>query len=117
MGAAHPAASPLGMPPANAPRGEVGIRIDGTARRMRLTLGTLAELEAELKSPSLVALAERFEDGHVSANDLLALIAAGLRGAGETVTAEELARADIDGGAVGALEAGLRLMAAAFRAE
>ncbi len=103
--------------PANPARGEISLTIDGMARRLRLTLGTLAELEAALAEPSLVALAERFERGEVSARDLLALLAAGLRGAGEPVTAEDLAAAEIEGGAVGAMEAGMRLLAAAFRAD
>ncbi|MGF1445577.1 MAG: gene transfer agent family protein [Pikeienuella sp.] len=103
--------------PANAARGEVALTIDGVPRRMRLTLGALAELEGALQTPSLIALAERFENGSVAATDLIALLSAGLRGAGEAVSTEELARAEIAGGAVGALEAGLALLAAAFRAD
>lgn len=103
--------------PANAARGEISLRIDGVDRRLRLTLGALAELEGALAEPSLVALAERFERGEVSARDLLALLAAGLRGAGEPVGPEELAAAEIEGGAVGAMEAGMRLLAAAFRTD
>ncbi len=102
------------MAPVNPHRGEVALVIDGRARRLRLTLGTLAELEARLETGSLVGLAERFETGAVAAADLLALLAAGLRGAGEEISEETLAAAEIEGGAVGALEAGLALMAAAF---
>lgn len=100
--------------PVNPQRGEVALVIDGRPRRMRLTLGALAELEAALGADSLVALAERFEDGAVSAGDLMRLLAAGLRGAGEPVDAAALAEAEIEGGALGALRAGLGLMAAAF---
>ncbi len=102
------------MAPVNPHRGEVALVIDGRARRMRLTLGTLAELETRLETGSLVGLAERFETGAVTAADLIALLAAGLRGAGEEIGEDAVAAAEIEGGAVGALEAGLALMAAAF---
>lgn len=98
----------------NPVRGEVAIVIDGRERRMRLTLGALAELEARLAAGSLTGLAERFESGAVSAADLIALLAAGLKGAGEEIGEAELAGAEIAGGAVGALRAGLSLMAASF---
>ncbi len=98
----------------NRPRGEVALTIDGVPRRLRLTLGALAELEGALGAGSLIALAERFEEGTVSAGDLLHLLAAGLRGAGEPVSHEALAEAEIAGGAVGALKAGLALLKAAF---
>lgn len=97
-------------------RGEVSITIDGRARTMRLTLGALASLEARLEAGSLMGLAERFEDGRVSAADLMALLAAGLAGAGEDIAEEALGRAEIEGGAVGALRAGMELLSRAFRA-
>ena len=100
---------------ANPHRGEVLLTIDGRARRMRLSLGALAGLEARLDAGGLVALAERFEQGRVSAGDLIALLAAGLAGAGHEVTETEIAAAEIEGGAVAALEAGLALLAHAFR--
>lgn len=84
---------------------------------MRLTLGALAELEARLGATSLLGLAEKFENGSVSATELIALLAAGIRGAGAKVTEEELASADIEGGAVGAMRAGLTLLARTFRPE
>jgi hypothetical protein len=99
----------------NPHRGEVAIVIDGRPRTMRLTLGALAALEARLQAGSLIGLAERFEDGKVATADLIALLAAGLSGAGEPVDEAELARAEIDGGAVGAMRAGMALLAGAFR--
>lgn len=98
----------------NPQRGEVALVIDGRARRMRLSLGALAALEARLGAGSLVGLAEKFETGTVTAAELIALLAAGLRGAGEAATEAEVAAAEIEGGAVGALRAGLALLAAAF---
>lgn len=101
---------------ANSARGEVALVVDGEARVMRLTLGALAELEAALAVGSLVALAEKFEAGQVSAGELIALLGAGLRGGGAAVSDEALAAADIEGGAVGAMKAGMALLAVTFRA-
>jgi hypothetical protein len=98
----------------NPARGEVALEVNGVAMPMRLTLGGLAELEARLSVASLVALAERFESGAVSAGDLLALLGVGLRGAGATITDRDLAEAEIGGGALGALKAGIALMARSF---
>ena len=102
---------------ANPQRGEVEIRVDGEARVMRLTLGALAELEARLGATSLLGLAEKFETGGVSASELISLLAAGIRGAGGATTEEELASAEIEGGAVGAMRAGLTLLSRTFRPE
>ncbi|MEM1383126.1 MAG: gene transfer agent family protein [Pseudomonadota bacterium] len=100
---------------ANPARGEVAITVDGVERRMRLTLGALAELEAKLQAGSLMALAEKFEEGRVATAELLALLSAGMKGAGEPVSEADLATADIQGGAVGAMRAGVTLLARTFR--
>jgi hypothetical protein len=100
----------------NPARGEVAITIDGVERPMRLTLGGLAELEERLAAGSLIGLAERFERGDVATADLIALLATGLRGAGAEITDEALAQAEIGGGALGALRAGVQLMARSFEA-
>ena len=99
----------------NPHRGEVALTINGDPIRMRLTLGALAELETQLETGSLMELAERFESGRVSASDLLALLEAGMRGAGNDCPVGSLADAEIDGGAIGAMRAGLALLSAAFR--
>src|SRR6056297_1590395 len=57
------------------------------------------------------------EGGGAGADDLIALLAAGLAGAGEPVPEAEIAAAEIEGGAVAAMRAGVALMAAAFGAE
>ncbi|MEL6477582.1 MAG: gene transfer agent family protein [Pseudomonadota bacterium] len=101
----------------NPARGEVALVLDGKTHAMRLTLGALAELEAKLESESLVALAEKFEQGRVSSTELIALLAAGLKGAGSGLGAADVASGEIEGGAIGAMRAGLALIAAAFRAE
>lgn len=99
----------------NPQRGDVAVRIAGAARPMRLTLGALAALEARLEADGLAALADRFEAGAFRAADIVALLAAGLRGAGAEIAEEEVAALDFDGGAIGAAEAASRLLAASFR--
>lgn len=99
----------------NPQRGDVAVHVAGEARRMRLTLGALAELEAQLDAGGLVALAERFEGGAFQARDLILLLTAGLRGGGAEVTQAEVAGLDFDGGAIGAAGAASRLLAASFR--
>ncbi|MCH8167997.1 MAG: gene transfer agent family protein [Proteobacteria bacterium] len=101
----------------NPQRGEVAIRVDGREHVMRLTLGALAELEARLKVTSLLGLAEKFETGGVATAELIALLAAGIGGGGGAVTEDELAVAEIEGGAVGAMKAGLLLLSRTFQPE
>ena len=81
---------------------------------MKLTLGTLAELEATLGDGSLVELVQRFEGGAFSVRDVLALLAAGLRGGGHEMSSAELAAADIQGGPMAAARAAAELLARAF---
>ena len=70
---------------ANMHRGEIEAHIGGARRRLVLTLGALAELEAAFGADDLVSLAERFGGGRLKAADLIRIIGAGLRGAGEDV--------------------------------
>ena len=95
-------------------RGEVALVVDGQTHVMRLTLGVLAELEEALNAGSLLALVERFEAGTFSTRELLALLAAGLRGGGWSGALADLLTAEIDGGPVGAAEAAARLLAVSF---
>ncbi|SET83520.1 gene transfer agent family protein [Oceanicella actignis] len=99
---------------ANPARGEVEIVLDGRPHVMRLTLGALAELEAALGAEGLVGLARRFEEGSFSAADLLRLIGAGLRGAGASISDQELGAMRIEGGVHGAARAAARLLEATF---
>ncbi|WP_095589870.1 gene transfer agent family protein [Actibacterium ureilyticum] len=94
--------------------GEVALVLDGTRHVLKLTLGALAELEAELQADSLVALIERFETGHYATRDMLALLLAGLRGGGWQGSAGDLARAEIAGGPVEAARVAATLLARAF---
>jgi len=79
-----------------------------------LTLGALAELESAFGANDLVALAERFGSGRLSARDLIRIIGAGLRGAGESVTDDEVAVMSADGGAAGYVRIAADLIAATF---
>ena len=99
---------------ANPWTGEVTLVIDGEPRVLKLTLGALAELEAQLKTGTLIELIERFEGGQVSTRDVLALIVAGLRGGGWNGTAADLIACEIAGGPVAAARAAGELLARAF---
>ncbi len=76
--------------------------------------GALAELEARLGAGDLAGLAERFGSGRISARDLTAIIGAGLRGGGTSISDDDLARLSIEGRLRGAAEIAVRLLRATF---
>lgn len=78
----------------NGARGETAAMLAGAERRLCLTLGALAEIETALELESVGALAERMR--MVSGRDLMAVLAALLRGGGERELAADLDRAAID---------------------
>ncbi len=86
---------------ANKHRGEVTARLEGKDYTLCLTLGALAELEQAFGAEDMVALASRFERGRLSAWDAIRVIGAGLRGAGNDVTDEQVAAMRTDEGASG----------------
>ena len=95
-------------------RGEIAAEIGGRNRTLVLTLGALAELEAAFGAADLVALAERFGVGRLSARDLVRIIGAGLRGAGEAISDDEVAAMPVAGGAAGYVRIAAELIAATF---
>lgn len=99
---------------ANPWTGEVALVVDGERRLCKLTLGSLAALEADLPTEGLLPLIERFEAGRQSSRDVLALIVAGLRGGGWTGTADDLMTAEIGGGPLEAVRVAALLLARAF---
>jgi hypothetical protein len=99
---------------ANKHRGEIAAELGGRQRTLVLTLGALAELESALGADDLVALAERFGSGRLSARDLTRIIGAGLRGAGEAITDDEVAAMTAEGGAAGFVKIAAELIAATF---
>jgi len=98
----------------NLHRGEIEAEIGGARRKLVLTLGALAELEAAFGADDLVALAERFGTGRLAARDLARIIGAGLRGAGEAVSDDEVARMAVPDGAAGYVRIAADLIAATF---
>jgi len=95
-------------------RGEIEAEIGGARRRLVLTLGALAELEAAFGADDLGALAERFASGRLKARDLTRIIGAGLRGAGASVSDDEVAAMTIGDGAAGYVRVAAELIAATF---
>ena len=95
-------------------RGEIEAELGGARRTLVLTLGALAELESAFGAADLVALAERFGSGRLSARDLVRIIGCGLRGAGETITDDEVAAMRTEGGAAGYVRIAADLIAATF---
>ena len=98
----------------NLHRGEIEACIGGRRRTLVLTLGALAELEAAFGADDLVALAERFGTGRLKSFDLVRIIGAGLRGAGEPVGDDEVAAMTVPGGAAGYVRIAAALIAATF---
>ena len=94
--------------------GEVELTLDGERHVARLTLGALAELEAELGEDSLLELVQRFEAGRYASRDVLALVVAGLRGGGWQGRAGDLVGVEVQGGPVAAAQAAAQLLARAF---
>ncbi len=99
---------------ANKHRGEIEALLDGAKHRLVLTLGALAELESAFGDADMLALATRFENGRLSANDCVKIIGAGLRGAGYSARDEDVAQMQADGGAAGFVDIVARLLTATF---
>lgn len=95
-------------------KGEVALVIDGQSHVARLTLGALAELEEDLGAGSLMDVVERFESNRFSARDVLALLAAGLRGGKADFDISQLEHAAFEGGPMAATRAAAQLLAHAF---
>lgn len=102
---------------ANGKRGEIEALLDGRTFTLCLTLGALAELESGLGAADLVALAERFEQRRLSARDILRIIGCGLRGAGHTVSDDDVAQMKVSGGLAGYVRIAADLLAATFGGE
>jgi hypothetical protein len=101
----------------NRRRGEVAAELDGQDYRLCLTLGALAELEAAYEADDLGALVERFAGGRLSARDLIRIVGAGLRGAGNAIGDEDVARMQAADGAAGFAAIVSELLTATFGAK
>lgn len=104
-------------PQPNPQRGEVLAQINGEPQILRLSLGSLAALEAALATPDLMALLARFEAGRPAADDVRHVIAAGFAGAGAPSSAQMVGEMEIEGGVAGAYRLAGALLAAAFGSE
>jgi hypothetical protein len=100
----------------NPHRGEIEARLDGRPYSLCLTLGALAELEHAFGHEDMLALAERFQSGRLSAYDAQRIIGAGLRGAGHDIPDAAVARMQADGGVAGFVDIIARLLSATFGA-
>jgi hypothetical protein len=98
----------------NPHRGEIEACLDGASYRLCLTLRSLAELEHAFGSDDMLALAERFQKGRLSALDAQRIIGAGLRGAGYEILDEAVGRMQAEGGAAGFVDIVARLLSATF---
>lgn len=98
----------------NSHRGEIEACLDGQPYTLCLTLGALAELEHAFGDEDMLALAERFQCGRLSARDAVRIIAAGLRGAGHDIADAAVARMQAEGGAAGFVDIVARLLSATF---
>ena len=99
----------------NRHRGEIAAKLDGETRLLCLTLGALAELESAFGVDDLVELAERFEAGRLSAGDIIRIVGAGLRGAGNRISDEDVAEMSAEGGAAGFARIATELLWVSFR--
>ncbi len=98
----------------NKRRGEIAAELDGKQWKLCLTLGALAELESAFDAADLVALGARFSTGKLSAKDMIAVIAAGLRGGGHEVQTSDVANMQTEGGLTQLADIVVRLLSATF---
>lgn|GEM_PF-191153 len=99
---------------ANHHRGEIEACLDGKTYKLCLTLGALAELESAFGDDDMLALAERFGSGRISANDALRVIGAGLRGGGHKIENDAVKTMHAEGGAAGFVGIVAQLLGATF---
>lgn len=82
-------------------RGEISACLDGRTWTLVLTLGALAELEMYFECRDLTALVDRLGEMSLTSHDLIAILGAGLRGAGNDVSDDQVAMMRGAGGAAG----------------
>ena len=98
----------------NRHRGEIEAELGDKKFRLVLTLGALAELESAFDAQDMVALTERFERGRMASRDAIRILGAGLRGAGNEISDEEVAALTARGGAAGYVKIVAELLSATF---
>jgi hypothetical protein len=98
----------------NRHRGEIQADLDGVPHTLCLTLGALAELESAFGDSDMLALAERFQSGRLSARDVTRIVGAGLRGAGNAIDDATVAKMRTPNSAAGFVTIVAQLLAATF---
>ena len=101
---------------ANRVRGEIEAAINGERRILCMTLGALAELETAFGVDNIGDLATRFSGGKIGTRDVMAIIAAGLRG-GNVIEDGDVGDMRVEGGLGGAVTLAARLLSSAFVTE
>jgi hypothetical protein len=101
---------------ANKYRGEIAATIDDCRWTLCLTLGALAELETAFEASDLGKLAQKLSSGSLTAKQMTAILAAGLRGGGHDVSDENVADMRCAGGAAGMAAIVAELLGATFGA-
>jgi hypothetical protein len=99
---------------ANKHRGEIEAELGGRTYTLCLTLGALAGLEHAYGGEDLLSLAQRFEQGRITATDAIRVIGAGLRGAGHHLSDDDVAAMPCAGGAPGYVLIVAKLLGATF---
>lgn len=99
---------------ANRHRGEISAILDGREWTLCLTLGALAELEDAFGATDMGALLKRFSVSALSARDAAKIIAAGLKGGGNSVSSADVVQMQAEGGATGFARIVSELLAATF---
>ncbi|UVC10351.1 gene transfer agent family protein [Rhizobium sp. TH2] len=107
----------VGAGRANRVRGEIEAVINGERRILCMTLGALAELETAFGVDNIGDLAGRFSGGRIGIRDVMAIIAAGLRGGGNVIEDGDLGDMRVEGGLGGAVSLAATLLASAFAPE
>lgn len=99
---------------ANPYRGEIIAEMDGREWTLCLTLGALGELERAFGASDLSDLAQKLSGGNLTAAQLTALIASGLRGGGHDVSNADVAEMRFDAGATSMAQIAAQLLTATF---
>lgn len=101
----------------NRHRGEIEAELGGKTYTLCLTLAALAEIEHAYGGEDLLSIAERFEQGRIKATDAIKVIGAGLRGGGNSLSDDDVARMTVTGGAAGYMRIVANLLTATFAGE
>ena len=95
-------------------RGEITATLDDCRWTLCLTLGALAELEGAFEAADLGDLAQKLSSGFLTATQMTAILAAGMRGGGHDVSNEDVAAMRCEAGAAGMAAIVAELLGATF---